>query len=242
MAGIIEIKNATVLNKGTIALDDISLKIEEGEFVAVVGPNAAGKTTLLRAINGLNKVKYGSIKVFGKDLKDGNMQNIRREIGYVPQKISIDQKFPISIYEVVLIGRAGKSGIFNRISIQDRKIIEETMDFMGIADISKKPIGHLSGGELQKVLIAKALAQTPKILLLDEPTSHLDFKAKDDLLDSIEKIHKKYLITIILVTHVFEHIPESCSKAVLMKQGKIVSTGKTDELLDEKKLSSIFKE
>jgi ABC-type cobalamin/Fe3+-siderophores transport system ATPase subunit len=240
MTKIAEIENCTVSYRENIALKNTSLGINEGTFLAVIGPNGAGKTTLLTVINGLGKIISGSVKIFGLELTTRNINKIRKEIGYVPQSSAIDPRSPICVSDVVMIGRLAKIGLLRHLDTEDREIVESVMDLVGISELKERPIGHLSGGEQQKVAIARALAQQPKILLLDEPTANLDIKAQRDIIDLIERIYTEQDLTIIFVTHILSHIPSSCKEAVLMKQGKIVWTGKLKDALQDELLSDVY--
>ncbi|RKY70307.1 MAG: ABC transporter ATP-binding protein, partial [Candidatus Latescibacterota bacterium] len=166
----VELEKVTVSYRENVALKEVTLRIKEGEFLAVIGPNGAGKTTLLTTINGLGKVISGTVRVFGRELSRWNVLKIRKEIGYVPQELPIDPRSPVSVREAVMIGRAGRIGLLRRPGREDINLVESVMELTGIKHLAERPIGHLSGGERQKVSIARALAQEPKILLLDEPT------------------------------------------------------------------------
>jgi len=240
MTKLVEIENVTVSYREDIALKNVSLGIEEGTFLAVIGPNGAGKTTLLTVINGLGRILSGSVRVFGISLTLRNIGRIRKDIGYIPQNSNIDPRAPISVREVVSIGRTGKIGLFRRQSYKDKKIVEGAMGLVSIDDLADRPIGHLSGGEQQKVAIARALAQQPRILLLDEPTANLDIKSQKELTDLIDRIYKENKLTMVFVTHILSHIPTSCKEAVLMKKGKIVWTGKIGSALQESTLSDLY--
>lgn len=240
MTKIADIENCTVSYRENIALKNITLSINEGTFLAVIGPNGAGKTTLLTVINGLGKIISGSVKVLGAKLTSQNMGQIRKEIGYVPQSSAIDPRSPICVSDVVMIGRLAKIDLFRHLGTEDHEIVESAMDLVGISELKERPIGHLSGGEQQKVAIARALAQQPKIMLLDEPTANLDIKAQRDIIELIDRIYNEQNLTIVFVTHILSHIPGSCKEAVLMKQGKIVWTGKLKDALQEELLSTVY--
>ncbi|MDP2755437.1 MAG: ABC transporter ATP-binding protein [Nitrospirota bacterium] len=239
MAGIVEIEGVTVSYRENVALKNISLNIDEGTFFAVIGPNGAGKTTLLTVINGLGKILSGSVRVFGMDLLR-NSSKIRREIGYVPQNSTIDPRSPISVRDVVMIGRLGKIGLFRNPSLEDNKTVDAAMDLVGIRRLQDRPIGHLSSGEQQKVAIARALAQRPKIILLDEPTSNLDPRSQREIIDLIDRIYKEVNLTVVFVTHLLSHIPESCQEAVLMKEGKIIFFGRIEDAFQDHLLSDLY--
>ncbi|MDI6811598.1 MAG: ATP-binding cassette domain-containing protein [archaeon] len=134
--------------------------------------------------------------------------------------------------DVILMGRFGKIGLLKRPSPEDYKIMQEVMDFVGINGMENRPIGKLSGGQQQKVLLARILAKEPKILLLDEPFSNLDFKARVDILDKLCRLHKEKNLTILMVTHDMSFIPERCNRAVLMNGGRIIGDGTPEEVLN----------
>jgi len=237
---LVEIKDVSVSYREDIALKNISLIIKKQTFLSVIGPNGAGKTTLLTVINGLGKIISGSVKVFGRDLNKRNINHIRKEIGYVPQNLNIDSKSPISVREVVSIGRFGKIGLLHCLNDEDKKIITSAMNMVGIGAMAERPIGHLSAGEQQKVAIARALAQQPKIMLLDEPTSNLDPKSQIDIIKLIDRIYREQRITIVFVTHILSHISTACAEAVLIKKGRIIWTGEIKKLFQEDLLSSLY--
>ncbi len=240
MPKVIRIENLSVSYREKVALQHVSLSIDEGTFLAVIGPNGAGKTTLLTAINGLGKIMEGKIKVFGKALdRPANLCQIRREIGYVPQGLSIDPKFPGSVQDVVMMGRVGKIGLFRQPGAEDYQIVEEVMELVEISEFKKRPIGHLSGGEQQKVAIARALAQRPRIILMDEPTANLDLRSQRNIVGLIDRIYRETHLTTILVTHLLNHIPGSCKEVVLMKEGKILWRGEKENL-NEGLLSYVY--
>lgn len=236
----VEIKNVSVYYHRNVALDNVCLKVRSNSFVTILGPNGSGKTTLLCVINGLRKLSKGEVFVFGKKLSSKNVVRIRKDIGYVPQSYNLDSKLPFLVRDIINIGRFGKLGFFNKLSFEDKKIIDEVVCLLKIEYLLNKPIGHLSGGEYQKVQIARALVQQPKILLLDEPTSNLDPKSQYELLQLIENIYLQKQITTIFVTHILSHIPNCCSEIVLMKNGKIISVGKPEVVLKEEILSNLY--
>lgn len=228
MSSAISIENLKVSYRDKIVLEEISLDIEEGSFLAILGPNGAGKTTLLYTILGIKKIDSGAIKVFGEEINRKNIRKLRKRIGYVPQNIFFDPKFPINVYEAVLTGRLGLR-FLKRLKREDREIAEWAMKRVRIIDLKDRPIGHLSGGELRKVFIARALCQKPGILFLDEPTSHLDSSSQKDLINLVEELYKESEITVVFVTHQISHIPESCKTVIFLKNGSMVFQGKKEE-------------
>lgn len=240
MNNIIEFNNVTVTSHNFFILKDISITFSEGEFVTVLGPNGAGKTTFVKCITGLQKITSGEIKIFGTNIKNFSLTKMRKKIGYVPQHFNIDYKFPCSVIDVVSIGRFGVVGLFNRLTQKDKEIISLSLDMVGISNLAYKPIGHISGGELQKVSIARVLAQQPQIMIFDEPTSNLDLKSQDEIVKIIEKIYYEKKVTVIFITHFLSHIPLCSKKVVLMKNGKITISGNPDEVLKGNYLSNLY--
>jgi len=236
----IEISGATVSYREHIALKNITLCIETGSFTAVVGPNGAGKTTLLTLINGLGKLQSGTVKIFGSPVTRLNYNRFRKEIGYVPQHLSIDARMPISVYDIIMLGRYSKIGLFRYPGKHDHAIVNNISRLVGIDRLISKPIGHLSGGEMQKVSIARALAQEPRILLLDEPTANLDPCAHHEIIELIERIYDMHKLTVIFVTHLLDHLPNSCTDALLLKAGHIVASGSIHDTFTKELLSSIY--
>lgn len=239
MGKVIEIENVTVSYRECVALKDVSLTVKEGTFLGAIGPNGAGKTTLLTTINGLGKIVSGTVKVFGLDLKK-NERQLRKEIAYVPQSSNIDPRLPISVHDVVKIGRVGRVGLCRNLKNNDYQKIDSALDLVGIINLRDRPIGHLSAGEQQKVAIARALAQEPKIMLLDEPTSNLDPGAQQEIIELIKTIYLNNKLTVIFVTHILRHLPDSCKELIFLRQGKIIHAGGFKESLRKDLLSDLY--
>ncbi|HNZ87171.1 MAG TPA: metal ABC transporter ATP-binding protein [Methanofastidiosum sp.] len=222
------------------SLKNINLHVNKGEFIAIIGPNGAGKTTLLETINGLLESKKGKVIVLGKELNgDGN--GIRKLVGYVPQDYSIDELTPFLVSDVVLMGRFGKIGLLKPITKNDKEIAKNMIDYLGISDLSHRPIGKLSGGQAQKVMIARALAKEPEILLMDEPFSNLDFEARKDVSEKLSHFHKSKQMTFVIVIHDIASIPKVCNRIIVMDAGKIIADGKKEDILKPELLEMGYK-
>ncbi len=192
---VIVIKNLNVFFNEVPILKDIELKVNEKQFLAIIGPNGGGKTTLLKVILGLIEPDSGQVKIKGLDIKEG-----RKLIGYVPQISDFDKHFPINVKDVILMGRiSDKQGFFHSYSQKDINLVEDIMKDLDIFDFKDKQIGRLSGGQLQRVLIGRALVAEPEILLLDEPTASLDAESRSNIYNILRDINDE--ITIIVVTH-----------------------------------------
>lgn len=205
------------------SLTKVNLTIDQGEFVTIVGPNGAGKTTLLETINGLLPYR-GEISVQGMDLKSNGVK-IRKRIGYVPQEFTCDNLTPFLVKDVVMMGRFGKVGLLRSPGPHDGEVTTNSMEFLSVLSLQNKPVGKLSGGQLQKVLIARALAQEPDILLLDEPFSNLDLQSRADVSRKISLLNAEGL-TVVMVIHDRSSMPDSCRRIITMEGGEIISDKK----------------
>ena len=239
-APVIDVEKAVVSYREDVALRDVSLRVTSGEFIGIIGPNGAGKTTILTIINGMGKLLHGSVRVLGHSLTPGNGHSLRKRVGYVAQAQNIDPRMPMSVRDVVMIGRYGLLGLFKRPGRRDWEIVDRALELVAMTHLSLRPIGHLSGGEQQRVAIARCLAQEPEIFLLDEPTASLDWKAKTDILELVRLIHDTRRLTTLFVTHDLSSLPVACDRAVLMKEGLIWGEGSPGELLTDQNLSHLY--
>jgi len=178
----------------TPILEGINLSIEQNDFLGIIGPNGGGKTTLLKVILGLITPSHGSVLVLGK-----TPQSSRGSIGYVPQHNLFDRNFPISVWDVALMGRYSRAGLFRRYSSDDRTAALNALQTVGMLDHKDHQMGKLSGGEQQRVLIARALVSEPKLLLLDEPTASVDSTMQTEFYELLDRL--KHRMAIVLVSH-----------------------------------------
>jgi len=237
----IELKNVNTIYEGerAPAIYDIDLTVKQGEFITIIGPNGAGKTTLLETINGILPYTSGEHSVFSNEISKKKTE-IRKNIGYVIQNFDIDPLAPFLCKDVVMSGRAGKIGLFRFTSKKDWEAVWYGMGLVGMIDFADRPIGKLSGGEFQKILLARALSQEPKLLLLDEPFSNLDLSARRQMEILLGRIHEKQKMTILMVSHDLSFIPSRCTRVIVLDQGKIVMDGEKDKILTSTTLNSIF--
>ncbi|MBQ9287887.1 MAG: ABC transporter ATP-binding protein [Bacteroidaceae bacterium] len=194
MKPIIRINNIWANYGKRDILQDVSLIIEENDFLGIIGPNGGGKTTLVKILLGLLKPEKGSIMFY----QDGKPVD-KIIMGYLPQYSQIDKKFPISAREVILSGLAHKKSVFNKYNHNDYKRVDEIINQLGLNGIENRQIGQLSGGQLQRVLLGRAIVAHPQLLILDEPNTYLDSEGEERLYDSLEQINKESAI--ILVSH-----------------------------------------
>ena len=191
---VVEIDQVGFAYNGDLVLEDVTLTVREGDFLGVVGPNGSGKTTLLKIILGLIHPLRGKVRVFGRP-----PDRARHLVGYVPQHADLDSSFPISVMDVILIGRLGKASRLGRYTKIDRQTAEEAMQEVEIYDLRNRHFGTLSGGQKQRVLMARALVGEPDLLLLDEPTTSVDGRVEQDIYELLKRLNEK--VTIILVSH-----------------------------------------
>jgi zinc transport system ATP-binding protein len=191
---VVKLEDVWVQYNGVPVLEGINLAIEQDDFLGIIGPNGGGKTTLLKVILGLISPGRGKVSVLGKP-----PEKSRSKIGYVPQHNLFDRDFPISIRDVVLMGRYGKSGLFRRYSSEDSRATQDALQTVGMLNYKDRQMGKLSGGELQRIFIARALVAEPKLLLLDEPTASVDPAMQTEFYELLEKL--KMRMAIVLVSH-----------------------------------------
>ncbi|MCE5322175.1 metal ABC transporter ATP-binding protein [bacterium] len=194
----VELTDITVKHNDIAIIDNVSLTIDKGNFAAIIGPNGAGKTTLVKVILGLIKPDHGTVKVFDRPLDQ--LGELRSKIGYVPQIFTIDIKFPITVFETVLMGMYGRLGIGRRVGLPEREAAYAAMEKVGITDLKDRPIARLSGGQRQRAFIARALANNPDLLVLDEPTTGVDIATTGSLYTLLRQL-KGEGVTVLLVTH-----------------------------------------
>ena len=229
---IIQLEDVSTVYEGERrpAIRDVNLTLDQNELVYVVGPNAAGKTTLLETINGLLPTSKGEVSVFGLSLKIRGKE-VRQEIGYVAQDFMVGPQEPYTALDVVLMGRYGKIGVLRRPVKEDLEKAMEAMRLMGVEELAERPVGKLSGGQQQKVMIARALAKEPQILLLDEPFSNLDPDSREKIPTLISRVHDESKMTTIVVTHDIHQMLTRCRRVVVMNSGRIVADGTRENAL-----------
>lgn len=217
----LDVEDVSVTRGGQEVLKDVNLSLEKGQFLGIIGPNGGGKTTFLKVLLGLIEPDEGKITILGRSPKD-----ISHEIGYVPQYSNFDSKFPISVWEVVLMGRLGNLGWKPFYTSKDKKIAQESLEMVEMEAHKEKQISNLSGGQQQRVLIARALTTEPEFLLLDEPTASVDEKVKNNINELLKKLNQEKEITMILASHDIGVISSYVSKIACMNKYLIYHGGK----------------
>lgn len=220
-------------------LDDISFKVERGDYVGIVGPNGSGKSTLVKALLGLVTISSGSARLF--DVPRSNFHDWHR-IGYLPQSLHlVNPVFPATVHETVGLGLLSLKRFPKRLDNADKSKINETLDELGILDLQRKLIGELSGGQLQRVLLARAIVNDPELLILDEPTAALDPETRGRFYAMIADINRSRGVTVLLVTHDSGAIGEYASKMLYLDK-KILFYGSFDEFCHSPEMSLLFGE
>jgi len=239
---IIELQKINTIYEGEKipVIKDINLSVKTGEFICIIGPNGAGKTTLLETINGLLSYMGGKGFVFGKEISK-NKIFIRKNTGFLIQNFEIDPLAPFLCKDVVLMGLTGKKGLFRFNTKKDLEKVWYSMGLVGMIDFANRPIGKLSGGEFQKILIARVLTQQPKLLLLDEPLSNLDYSSRHQIETLLNRLHEKYNLTILMVSHDLSFIPQKCSRILVINKGKILMDGTKEGILSSDNVKNLLK-
>ncbi|MEM2896095.1 MAG: ABC transporter ATP-binding protein [Candidatus Bathyarchaeia archaeon] len=220
-------------------LEEISFSFEKGEIVGIIGPNGAGKTTLLRTISGILKPYKGSVLIDDRHVHSMDEKEIAKELGMVKQDQSIG--FSFTALEIVLMGRNPYLSRFQLEGSKDFEVAKEAMEITGTWHLANRSINEVSGGERQKIIIARALAQMPKILLLDEPTLHLDINNQLEIMELLKRLCVKNDLLILMAMHDFNLAANYCKKLMLLDKGRIVSIGKPEEVLTEENIFRVFK-
>lgn len=235
---IFEVKDGSYGFGEEIFFENLNFTIGEGETLAVLGPNGIGKTTLLKCMMGLKPWAHGESRIDGKSLKKLSQKEVWSNIGYVAQAKNVS--FTYTAKEMVLLGRSAHLGLFSQPSKKDISIAEEAMEMVGIADLANKNCHQMSGGQLQMVLIARALASKPKMLIMDEPESNLDFKNQLIILDTIEKLAKEHQISCIINTHYPAHALRVAHKSLILSKDKEWFWGESKEVINKMNMKKAF--
>ncbi|AFV10368.1 ABC transporter, ATP binding protein [Thermacetogenium phaeum DSM 12270] len=228
---------AFAYEKNNEVLRGVTLEVESGEVLCLLGPNGAGKTTLFKSILGLLKPSKGKVLIDGKDVRDYPRKELAHYLGYVPQNHI--PPFPFRVLEVVLMGRTAHINNFAVPSTVDVEIAREAMRRLNIGHLENRNYAEISGGERQLVLIARALAQKPGILVLDEPTSNLDFGNQLRILRHIKRLAESGL-TVVMSSHFPEHAFYCGSKVAVMQKGRIIHVGRPEEVITGQNLKEIY--
>lgn len=234
----ISIKNISYSYDNSIVLKNLSFDIKKGDFFIIIGPNGSGKTTLMKIFAGIIKNRTGQLKIFNKFIKSYQKKSLAKIIAFVPQMIPLN--FPFTVIELVLMGRSPYLGILGFAQQKDMDIAMKAISFAGVEHLINRKINELSGGECQRVFIAKAICQEPEIILLDEPTASLDLAHQVKTMDLMEELQEKKGLTVVMVSHDINLAAMYGTSLLLLKNGEIVSIGTPEDVLTFKKLEGTY--
>ncbi|MEE8348505.1 MAG: ABC transporter ATP-binding protein [Acidobacteriota bacterium] len=222
----------------TFKLNGVDLSIPEGSFLALIGPNGSGKTTLLQLMSGLLTPRAGRILLDGQPLNQFNRRHLARQMAVISSEQHFEFPFPVA--EVVTMGRFPYLDRFGKLSRRDREIIDDAMEWTQTSHLRDRPISQLSSGERQRVLIARAVAQQPAILMLDEPNVHLDLNHQISIFRLLRRLNQDSSVTIVIVLHDLTAAAVFCQQVALMSQGSLVKTGSPHEVITTETLREVY--
>lgn len=225
----IEVKNLKFGYREDLVIKNISFDIKQGKFLSIIGPNGSGKSTILKLLNNIYYPKSAKILIEGKDIKSFKKRDLARRMALVPQYTIINYEFTVE--EVVLMGRHPYKGRFERENKNDAEIVREALELTDTLYLKDRIITEISGGERQRVLIAKALAQEPSIILLDEPTAHLDINHQIEILNLLKKLNKEKGTTIVLVIHDINLGIRYSDEIIMLNKGEILGRGTPEQVI-----------
>jgi iron complex transport system ATP-binding protein len=221
----------------------MELTVRQGEILGVIGPNGSGKSSLLKLLTKLVRPQEGTIHLLGAELGALSRESISRQVAYMPQDLSYD--FPFSVLDMVLMGRFPyrRGGLWNLVGWEgqeDLTAAEEAMVQTDVTHLANRMIATLSAGERQRVLLARALAQVPRVLMLDEPTAHLDLNHQLDVCQILQRVHEQLQMTVLLVSHDINLASQYCDRILVMKQGAVVCIGPPQDVIHPRVLTEVY--
>lgn len=223
---------------GAPVLTDVSFEIEKGEFFGIIGPNGSGKSTLIKTMTALISLNEGEVRYQGKSVKSINKKELARQIAVLEQEGTPPLSF--SVEEIVAMGRYPWLKPFSDLSPRDKSIIQEVLESLELWEIRAQSAGTLSGGQRQLVSLARAMAQQPQVLILDEPTTYLDIGHQTLVMEHVRKWHAEQGITVIVVLHDLNLAAQYCTKLLLLEEGHVHSCGLVNDVLKENIISKVY--
>lgn len=234
----LQVENLQFGYRKDLVLKEISFNIEKGKFVSIIGPNGSGKSTLLKTINQLYSPSQGNILIDGNDINRLKKKELARKIALVPQDTLIDYEFTVE--DIVLMGRHPYKGRFQKENENDYKIVNEALKMTNTLHLKDRVITEISGGERQRVIIAKALAQKPSIILLDEPTSHLDINHQIEILNLLKRLNKETGTTIVIVIHDINLASRYSDEIIMLNEGEILGMGSPEKVITKNNIEFAY--
>lgn len=236
---VFELKKVSFKYNETPVLQDISIQIPQGYVTGILGPNGSGKTTLLKVLSGINKCTEGKVLLYNKPLQVYSRKELARQIAFLEQ--NNHASLPFTVREVVEMGRYPWLRPLASLSAKDKEIVEYALESFDLVNRQEQIVETMSGGERQLVSLARAMAQEPKILILDEPTTYLDIGHQSMVMEYLQKWHEKSQTTIIMVIHDLNLSSQYCDHLIVLDRGKFVIAGNKEEVLCEKLIAEIYK-
>ena len=238
MTAAIEFECVAAGYPGRTVLHNLSFSITPGEMVGILGPNGAGKTTLFRTLTGLCRPASGAVRIFGRATDRLAAAERARLIAVVPQEVEASVAF--SVEEVVMLGRTAGLSRWSAPTPEDRHIVERAMAQTDVIDMRHRSVTELSGGEKQRAIVAMALAQEPRIILMDEATSHLDMNHRLEIMEIVERLNREHGVTVMLISHDMNLTADFCRRVLLLDHGRLFADGTPDQVLTEDRLRHVY--
>jgi iron complex transport system ATP-binding protein len=238
MKASINVKNLSHSFGEALVLKNISFQVPQGDFFIIIGPNGSGKTTLMKVISGILKPQNGELKILNRPIDQYHRKALAKTIAFVPQMTFAD--FPFTVTEIVLMGRSPYLGILGLEQENDLEVANQAIAFTGLENLAHRKLDQLSGGEQQRVFIARAICQEPDIILLDEPTASLDLAYQVRIMDLMEKLKTEKGITVVMVSHDVNLAAMYADHLMLLHKGQVVCQGLPDEVLTYKTLEETY--
>ena len=235
---MLSVKNITAGYEDTIVLHEVTFKADPGQFIGLIGPNGSGKTTLLRVISGVLAPKAGDVLLKGIELAKISRPKLAKTMAYLSQELAMDLSF--TVREVTLMGRSPHMSVFGKETRKDFEIAERAMELADVSHLADCSVTEISGGERQRAFIAMCLAQQPQVLLLDEPTSHLDIAHQLSALDLIRKLNRKTNMTVVAVFHDLNLAAEYCDQLLILDRGRVDCFGPPEDVLTSEMILKVY--
>jgi iron complex transport system ATP-binding protein len=236
--GILDLQSISHRFPTGFALADLSLEIRAGSFLGLIGPNGSGKTTLLRIMSRIIEPDSGEVRLQGRPLQDYAPRELARKMAVIRAEQFFE--FPFSVFEVVAMGRAPHLGRLQSLREQDRAAVDEALELTRLQDLRERPISQISSGERQRVLIARALAQSPALLLMDEPEAHLDISHRIAIFQLLRRLHQERGMTIVVVLHDLAAAAAFCPSVAIMSQGRLVAVGPSEVVMQPETIRAVY--
>ncbi len=239
-APIARLENARVSFGRREVLHGLNWEINQGEFWGLIGPNGAGKSTLLGLFNAMTPLTAGAVYFNEEKITPKTLQKVRTKIAHVFQMLEVDPRIPVTVYEAVLAGTYAKLGLFHRPGKEEMKLAYEALEATGLLDMKDAPLGRISGGQKQRTAIARALAQKPTLMLLDEPTAALDWQAQRDILNLIGQLQRSMGLTVVMATHDLNAVSHITTHTAILKDGALIQASKTEDAMSSDVLTALY--